>query len=269
MLKCFIIMPISTPKPLVQTYRGDVDHFIHVLDHLFVPAIEKAGLDAVRPKVDGAEVIHAKIIKNIEESDLVLCDMSALNPNVFFELGIRTAVDKPACMVVDDITESIPFDTSIVNYHVYNSALDPWRLTDEIQKLSAHIAAARDGGERNPLWRYFSLSTRAEFSEKDTGIEAKVDLISMRLDGLTRQLADQGRAKREHKREADEDPDIRAFNEISEIPRAIGVKIVGGIISSTRIEMELDAEIPDEIKERMISKAKETGRTLTLKSKVE
>src|SRR5262245_30404025 len=108
MPQCFIIMPISTPKLLLPAYRGDENHFLHVLDHLFVPAIEKAGLSPVSPRVIGGDVIHATIVKNIEQSDLVLCDMSSLNPNVFFELGIRTAVDKPACMVVDDITTDVP-----------------------------------------------------------------------------------------------------------------------------------------------------------------
>jgi hypothetical protein len=156
-------MPISTPDSLLSAYRGDTDHFIHVLDHLFIPAIEKAGFNPIPPKVEGTEVIHAKIIQNIEQSDLILCDMSTLNPNVFFELGIRTAVDKSACMVVDDITTNVPFDIGIVNYHLYNSSLDPWVLAGEIEKLSAHIVAAEKAGGRNPLWRYFGLSSRANF----------------------------------------------------------------------------------------------------------
>jgi len=90
-------MPISTPKHLVGSYSGGEDHFIHVLDHLFVPAIEKVGLNPIPPIAEGSDIIHARIIENIEKTDLILCDMSTLNPNVFFELGIRTAVDKPVC----------------------------------------------------------------------------------------------------------------------------------------------------------------------------
>lgn len=40
----------------------------------------------------------------VEEADMVLCDMSRLNANVFFELGIRTALDRPAALVKDDQT---------------------------------------------------------------------------------------------------------------------------------------------------------------------
>ena len=53
------------------------------------------------PTASGSDLIHAKIIKNLETADLVLCDMSALNPNVFFEFGMRTALNKPA---LDDAT---------------------------------------------------------------------------------------------------------------------------------------------------------------------
>ena len=117
MPECFIIMPITTPEAMAPLYGGDKDHFQHVLDHLFKPAIEKAGLTPVPPAAEGSDVIHAEIIKNIEKADLVLCDMSCLNPNVFFELGIRTAVDKPVCMVKDELTPKVPFDTGIINHH--------------------------------------------------------------------------------------------------------------------------------------------------------
>ena len=114
---CFIIMPITTPKSLLTVYGDDANHFKHVLECIFVPSIEEAGLKAIPPKAKGDDVIQGKIIKELETADLVLCDMSTLNANVFFELGIRTALNKPACMVKDELTNKVPFDTGIVNYH--------------------------------------------------------------------------------------------------------------------------------------------------------
>ena len=40
---CFVIMPISTPIESAAQYGNDQDHFRHVIDHLFQPAVEKAG----------------------------------------------------------------------------------------------------------------------------------------------------------------------------------------------------------------------------------
>jgi hypothetical protein len=270
MSQCFIIMPISTPEHLLGTYHGDVDHFRHVLDHLFVPAIEKAGLKAVPPKAEGAEVIHAKIVKNIEESDLVLCDMSALNPNVFFELGIRTAVDKPACMVVDDVTVNIPFDTSIVNYQRYNSGLEPWVLPEEVEKLSVHIRAAQvSSGERNSLWRYFGLSARAAFSEKDTGLEAKVDLIGIRLDGLQRQLADTSQASRSQRREEERERSRAVlFRMLSIMATEAGVTLRNGGYQPETGQMLINVggEVPEALEAKMRGIAEAKGVELKILS---
>jgi hypothetical protein len=46
-----------------------------VLEHLFIPSIEKAGYKPIPPKVKGDKIIHAEIIKNIENADYLLCDM--------------------------------------------------------------------------------------------------------------------------------------------------------------------------------------------------
>ena len=119
---CFIIMPISTPENLVETYKGDKDHFEHVLDGLFVPAIKAAGLKPIPPKSKGSEIIQGDIIKKIQTADMLLCDMSALNANVFFELGIRTATNRPVALVKDTKTknENVPFDLGSVNHHTYS-----------------------------------------------------------------------------------------------------------------------------------------------------
>ena len=92
--KCFIIMPISTPENWLVKYAGDAHHFQHVLNHLIIPSLNKVSIEPISPITQGSELIHGDIIKNIETADLVLCDMSILNPNVFFELGIRTALSK-------------------------------------------------------------------------------------------------------------------------------------------------------------------------------
>ncbi|MFC1984259.1 hypothetical protein ACFLVO_04550, partial [Chloroflexota bacterium] len=100
----------------------------------FIPAVEKAGYTPVPPQAKGADLIHAEIIKNLESANIVLCDMSSLSANVFFELGIRTALNKPVCIVKDELTPKVPFDTAILNYYEYKCALDPWELPKEYRE---------------------------------------------------------------------------------------------------------------------------------------
>lgn len=183
-------MPISTPEESIELYLNDRDHFKHVLEHLLIPAIEKINMVPVSPKVKGAEIIHGEIIKNIETSDFLLCDMSTLNPNVFFELGIRTAVDKPASLIKDDVTSKVPFDTSIINYHTYLHALNPWELEDEINKLSEHLKNSFESPDKdNSLWKIFGLSSKAKPIESPSSSDDKIDFLTMQVQGLRKELA--------------------------------------------------------------------------------
>jgi hypothetical protein len=90
---------VATQRDATEAYGGDEGHFQHVLDCLFVPAVKQAGLTPVPPTAEGAEIIQGRIIGKLERAELVLCDMSGLNANVFFELGIRTALNRPVCLV--------------------------------------------------------------------------------------------------------------------------------------------------------------------------
>ena len=170
-------MPISMPTAELSRYGDDRDHFPHVLAHLFRPAVEEAGFELIPPVVTCADLIHAEIIKNLETADLVLCDMTTLNANVFFEAGIRTALDKPIAFVRDTLTPDIPFDAALVNCHTYDAALTPWQLPAEVQGLRQHIQTCgeRSGG-RSALWKYFGLTVRARSPEPSED-QDKLDLI--------------------------------------------------------------------------------------------
>ena len=187
--RCFIIMPITTPEPMWELYRDGKDHFAHVLECLFVPAAAKAGYDPIRPLAEGSDLIHAGIVENLETADLVLCDMSCLNANVFFEFGIRTSLNKPVCIVKDELTKKVPFDTGILNHHEYRETLEPWELSEEIQKLVEHIkAAAKRSKGDNTLWKYFGFRTKAKPYAGETGMDAKIDYLTMQIDSLRQQV---------------------------------------------------------------------------------
>lgn len=176
--RCFIAMPITTHSEEADRYGGDAQHWKHVMESLFVPAITAAGYEPVVPAAKGAYLIHASIIKHLSESDLVLCDLSSHNPNVFFELGVRTSINLPVALVKDEHT-SIPFDTSGINTFQYKSALNGWDMETEIRTLAQHIRDSADScNGQNPLWSQFGLSiTAQEPSSSQSPLEAKVDVM--------------------------------------------------------------------------------------------
>ncbi len=195
---CFIAMPVSTRTQEAELY-GDNDHWLHVMESLFVKAIETAGFEAIRPVAQGAHLIHGMIIKHLSQADLVLCDLSSHNPNVFFELGVRTSLNLPIALVCDEHTD-LPFDTSGINTQTYNSALRGWEIEAEQGRLSAHLSkSASSCAGANPLWRQFGLSIRAQEPDtKESPLEAKLDLLADRM-MLLQHRVEEGQFERERR----------------------------------------------------------------------
>lgn len=192
--KCFIIMPITTPEKHISSYNDDLEHFRHVMKLIFEPAIRNAGFEPIPPVTQGSEVIHGEIISNIISSDLVLCDMSLFNPNVFFELGIRTALNKPVCLVRDNSENNMPFDTHIINCHVYLPDLQGWTISDEIEKLETHIKECFSRSNNcNSLWKYFSLMPISTNTEKLNREPEKLDYLIMQIDAIRKQLSEKSK----------------------------------------------------------------------------
>ena len=154
----------------------------------------------IPPMTLGAELIHAEIIKNLEQADLVLCDPSSLNPNVFFELGVRTSLDRPVAIVKDNLTPQIPFDLNAINTFTYDSSLNPWVLVNELPRLVDHIKiVAGSDNKGNAMWRYFGLTKRAAPSEAGTNpIEAKLDLLLNELTKSQLRTMDTQQRPRDH-----------------------------------------------------------------------
>ena len=189
-MKCFVAMPISTPLSGQGPYE-DPNHFTNVYQYLLVPAIREVGYEPISPLHKGSELIHKEIIKNINEADLMLCDMSSLNANVFFEFGIRTALDKPVCLVVDDKTPQIPFDTGIINRHIYEAVLRIWNIDVEKSKLVQHLKdTLATASGRNALWATFGIQTSGTLKPATSYSESdKLDYIVQMLNGLIRENA--------------------------------------------------------------------------------
>lgn len=244
MAKCFVVMPVSTPEMWVEKYN-DRHHFKHVLDHLFTPALKSINYEVIPPTAAGSDLIHAEIIKNLEECDLVLCDISTLNPNVFFELGIRTSLDRPVVLVRDDLTPQIPFDTASINTYTYDSSLQPWVLESQVSGLARHITeAAEKSGDRNSLWRYFGLTQRATPAEIADPTQYKLDLL---IDQITR-LATTSRTARLEDYSIEQLAIAQARKQEAELERRMKQENV-----RSSLELRRTADIPNRTKSKILS----------------
>lgn len=84
--------------------------FNRVYHDLIVPALEEVGYEVRRANsVFDQRNILKDIIDYIAQADLIIAELSSLNANVMYELGIAHGLSKPTVMLTQDIA-AVPFD---------------------------------------------------------------------------------------------------------------------------------------------------------------
>lgn len=131
---CGVVLPISAIEDCSEA------HWTEVLS-ILTQAIEAAGFEAnVVSNSDEVGVIHKRIIQNLYDNPVVVVDVSAKNPNVMFELGMRLAFDKPTIVVKDDQT-LYSFDTSAIEHIEYPRDLRFSQIVEFKERLAEKIVA--------------------------------------------------------------------------------------------------------------------------------
>jgi hypothetical protein len=104
--KCFIITPIGSDKSDIRR------HAEGVINEVLRPILENDPYNfiVIYPKeVSTSGSITRQVIKDIYESDLVIANLTSLNPNVMYELSFRHACAKPIIHICERGTD-LPFD---------------------------------------------------------------------------------------------------------------------------------------------------------------
>lgn len=130
---CFVLMPITDSAEYVT------GHFARVYNYLIRPACRAAGFRAVRADEAGrTNYIAIDILQQIIHSEMVVCDLSARNPNVLYELGIRQAFNKPVTLIKDRKTERI-FDIQGLRTFEYDGELRVDQVEESVRTLAEAI----------------------------------------------------------------------------------------------------------------------------------
>jgi hypothetical protein len=137
MATCFVIQPFDSGK------------FDKRFEDIYKPAIEAAGLEAYRVDKDpGVSVPIDAIESGIKSASICLADITADNPNVWYELGFAFASGRPVVMVCSEerTGKKYPFDIqhrTIIPY-LADAPSDFDRLKE---KLCARLKALIEKGE--------------------------------------------------------------------------------------------------------------------------
>lgn len=118
---CFVVCPIGDEESS-ERKRSDT-----VLQYFLKPVCEELGFNVVRvDELSTVDNIDATVIKYLNESELVIADMTGHNPNAFYEFGYRQALRLPLIPIIQE-GEKIPFDVATLRTISY--------VTNDITKV--------------------------------------------------------------------------------------------------------------------------------------
>jgi hypothetical protein len=106
---CFILMPFTKTESLS---KEDLDYIYH---HIIKKAIEDFKIDD-KTYFDSVERFEGKIgsiisgiVNKLNDADLVIADLTGLNPNVMYELGVRHSLKRGTIIITQELSK-IPSD---------------------------------------------------------------------------------------------------------------------------------------------------------------
>ena len=139
---CFVVMPFGQPwsdkvyKDYIQAALNDA-------------AIKCVRGDAI-PRVGK---LAGNVIKEIQKAGLIIVDITAPNPNVYYELGVADTIGKDVFLLFEkDSLQQLPADIQGAHYYAYNindletsrkeltAALNDWKQQHCVEATTKHYS---------------------------------------------------------------------------------------------------------------------------------
>nr|QNO55213.1 hypothetical protein MHJDHPNH_00015 [Methanosarcinales archaeon ANME-1 ERB7] len=148
---CFVIMPFSATK------RCTTEEWTAIFENLHKPAIigSRLGYKCERSKIRTGAFIK-DILMQLNQADVVLADLTDMNPNVFYELGVRHTL-RTRTILVSQTIDDVPSDLKQYGVITYN--ITPSGVTEYKNEISKILKDIRNNPDRpdNPVSDYLNL----------------------------------------------------------------------------------------------------------------
>ncbi len=206
-------MPIA---PMGQYEKSHWDRVRTVLDEAIIDAGYTPRLVSESENIG---VIHARIVQNLYDDPIVVCDVSGKNANVMFELGLRLAFNKPTIVIKDDLTD-YSFDTSPIDHINYRADLRFDDVREFKKKLSAVIVGTVAKKESDPSYSPFlGHFGKFEVAGLETKTVSSEQFLLKQMEALQNEVAQLGANIANSTSMAEKvywaKEDMRLFNEVA------------------------------------------------------
>lgn len=114
---CFVIIGFGVKTDFETGRTINLDK---TFENIIKPVFDKLDILCYRScDLDQSGVIDVEMYENILKADFVVADISTLNPNAIYELGVRHALRPNTTIVIAEKELKLPFDINHVLIHSY------------------------------------------------------------------------------------------------------------------------------------------------------
>lgn len=155
--RCFVVMGYGVRPDLSSGKKINLDR---VYKEIIKPVIKGCGYECVR----GDEVLDSGLIDEsmyygILESDLVVADISTLNPNAIYELGVRHGVRRFRTIIMMESSDKFFFDLNhnrTITYVYYRSVKSFNKEASRVRETLEAIIKSIETTEQvdSPLYKF-------------------------------------------------------------------------------------------------------------------
>lgn len=179
---CFVVTPIGDESTDIRR------HIDGIIDQAIIPAIGKEFDVKVAHREYEVGSINDRVIQRVYNSDLVIANLTTLNPNVMFELAIRYSFGKPTIAIAEKGTK-LPFDIIDENTIFYiNDPAGAAELKENIKRFVEKL----DWNNTTYGTVYSAINKAVVLEKIETGIEENsktvFSYLVQRIDDLEKEI---------------------------------------------------------------------------------
>jgi O-acetyl-ADP-ribose deacetylase (regulator of RNase III) len=165
---CFTIMPFGMKKDANGT---EID-FDSVYEDLIRKSIAGLGLDVIRSDdIKRAGSIHEEMFHHVARDAVAVVDISLLNPNVFYELGVRHALRPAVTILIKRRGLDIPFNIQDMRVIEYPPPGESY--VDAIRAIRQFVTAGLDSVQPDsPIFNLLQDARKDWKTERITRLDA-------------------------------------------------------------------------------------------------